>query len=307
MLQGPILVPLDGSELSEKAVPYAVSIAKATRRSLILLTVCETVEWQLLSPPSAMARDIDMRGRTLRQAYLKDVAQRVAAQGVEAAEEMRDGHASEEVLAFCDEHAPGLLVMATHGRSGIQRMWYGSVASKLMRAVPSPTLLVGPRVLEEGREPPAIRQILVPLDGSPVSESALKPAATLADALQARLVLVEAVHWPTQALGQGIPGMPDAYLPGLDRELTGVADGYLSRVGEKLKTARPVERQVLWGPPAQAILEFEAKERIDLVVMASHGRSGVIRWALGSVAERVIQGPAPVLLIRPEASATLAG
>ncbi len=301
MLDRPILVPLDGSELSEKAIPYAVSIATTTKQTLLLLTVWEGAEREFLSAPSAAARDVDERGRALRQEYLNDVAQRVSAQGVQATAEMRGGDPSEALLAFCDEHAPGLLVMATHGRSGIQRMWYGSVANKLMRAAPIPTLLVGPKVLEEGGEPPAIRDILVPLDGSPLSESALQPAADLAEAFKARLLLVRAIRWPAQAFAQGVP---DAYLPEIEQELTAEADGYLWGVREALKTTQPVERHVLWGGPSESILKFADQERIGLVVMASHARSGLGLWVLGSVAERVIQGTAPVLLIRPDVAAT---
>jgi nucleotide-binding universal stress UspA family protein len=300
MLDGPILVPVDGSELSEKALPYAVSIARATGRSLTLLTVWEGVDGELFSAPSTTARDIDVRGRAQREAYLEELAQRVAAHGTQVSKEMRDGHASQELLSFCDEHAPGLIVMATHGRSGIQRMWYGSVASKLMRTVPVPTLLVGPRVLERGTEPSAILKILVPLDGSPISECALEPAAALAEAFQAAIVLARAIRWPAQAFASGAPGV---YLPEIEHELRADAESYLSRIREELKAAQPVKQHVLWALPAQAILEFVAQERIDLVVMASHSRTGVVRWALGSVADRVIQGTAPVLLIRPEAAA----
>lgn len=297
MLDRPILVPLDGSELSEKAIPYAVSIARTTKQTLVLLTVWEGAEREFLSAPSDAAKDVDERGRALRQEYLNDAARRVSAQGVQASAEMRGGDPSEALLAYCDEHAPGLLVMATHGRSGIQRMWYGSVASKLMRAAPIPTLLVGPSVLEEGGEPPPIRDILVPLDGSPLSESALRPAVDLAEAFKARLLLARAVRWPAQGFAEGVP---DAYLPEIEQELTAEADVYLWKVREALETTQPVERHVLWGSPSESILKFVEQERIGLVVMASHARSGLGRWILGSVAERVIQGTAPVLLIRPD-------
>jgi nucleotide-binding universal stress UspA family protein len=301
MLDRPILVPLDGSELSEKAIPYAASIARATHQPLVLLTIWEGVERELHSAPSSTVRDFDLRGRALCRAYLEDVAQRVAAQGVRVATEMRDGHPSEELLWVCDEHAPGLVVMATHGRSGVQRMWYGSVASKLMQMAPVPTLLVGPKVLEDQKGPPAIRKVLVPLGGSALSESALEPAVTLAEAFEARLILASAIRLPAQAFAFDVS---EAYLPEIDQEVTAAAEEYLGRVCQEVKTARPVETRVLRGLPAEAILQLVAQEHIDLVVMASHARSGVIRWAFGSVADRVIRGAAPVLLIRPEVAPT---
>lgn len=302
MIDRPILVPLDGSELSEKAIPYAVAFARATGQRLMLLTVWEGVEGELAPSPSATARDVDERGRAHRRAYMDEVARRVAAEGVEVATEMRDGHPSEELLWVCDEQMPGLLVMATHGRSGVQRMWYGSVASKLMQMAPVPTLLVGPKVLEDAKGPPAIRNILVPLGGSPLGECTLEPAATLAEAFDARLVLATAIRLPAQVFAFDLS---EAYLPQLDEEATAGARDYLTRARERVKTARPVKTQVLRGLPAEAIQEYVAREDFDLVVMASHARSGVIRWALGSVADRVIQGAAPVLLIRPQAVATL--
>jgi nucleotide-binding universal stress UspA family protein len=303
MFDQSILVPLDGSELSEKAIPYAVSIARATRQPLRLLTVWEGVERELGSEPSAAAEEVGARGRALRQVYLTDVAQRVAAQGVEVVEEVRHGDPSEELLRFCDEHAPALLVMATHGRSGIQRMWYGSVASKLMRAAPVPTLLVGlgPSVLADTRDDVAIKKILVPLDGSHLSESALQPAAILAEAFGARLVLARAVRWPAQ----GFADLPDVYLPEIKRELTEGATGYLAGIRDGLKTPQHVQTHVLEGLAAEAIQELVARERIDLVVMTSHGRGGVGRFLLGSVADRVIHGTVPVLLIRPEVATAL--
>lgn len=303
MLSRPILVPLDGSELSERALPYALAVARVTSRSLSLLSVWEGADTGPHSGASATAQEIDLPGRARREVYLKVVAQRLAVQGFEVAEKIRDGDPSEEVLRYCSEHPPALLVMATHGRSGIHRMWYGSVASRLMRAASVPTLLVGPRVLEESREVPVVGEILVPLEGSPVSELALKPAVALAEAFQARLILAKAIRAPSAVFAHGAD---DADLGEMDREVTAAAVCYLSRVREGLKTPQPVDMLVLQGHPGEAILELVAKRRVDLVVMASHARSAVVRWTLGSVAERVIRGAAPVLLIRPEVAATLA-
>lgn len=302
MLDGPILVPLDGSELSGKAVPYAVAIAKATSQPIVLLTIWEGVETELRAVRVTAAGSIDERARRLRQGYLDDVAERIAEQGVEVSKDMREGRPAEELLWYCDQHRPGLLVMATHGRSGIQRMWYGSVATKLMHMAPVPTLLVGPKALENAKEPPAIQSILVPLGGAPLGEAALEPAATLAEAFEARLILARAARVPAQAFAFDLAA---AELPMMDEAVTKAAEEYLLRIRERVETVERTETRVLRGFPAPAILEFVARERIDLVVMSSHVRSGVFRWALGSVADRVIQGPAPVLLVRPEIAARL--
>ncbi len=302
MLDGPILVPLDGSELSGKAVPYAVVIAKATSQPIVLFTVWEGIETELRTTPVSEAKSIDERGRAERERYLDGVAERIAAEGIEVGKVVREGRPSEELLWYCDQHAPGLLAMATHGRSGIQRMWYGSVATKLMHMAPVPTLLVGPKALEEAKELPAIRSILVPLGGAPLGEAALEAAATLAEAFKARLILARAARVPAQAFAFDLAA---AQLPMMDEAVIKAAEEYLLRIQERVATVEGTETRVLRGFPAPAILEFVAREGIDLVVMSSHVRSGVFRWALGSVADRVIQGPAPVLLVRPEVAAKL--
>jgi nucleotide-binding universal stress UspA family protein len=302
MLAGPILVPLDGSELSAKAIPYAVAIARATNQSMVLLTVWEGVERELRSTPVPTAGAIDEHARVLRQDFLDATAHRVLAQEIEVRKELREGRPSEELLWYCDRHQPGLLIMATHGRSGIQRMWYGSVATRLMQMAPVPTLLVGPTALEDTKATPAIRSILVPLGGSPLGEVALEPAAALAEALGARLILARATRLPAQTFAFGVSPV---YVPDIEQTLTSAAEEYLLGARDRITTSPPPETRVLRGSPAAAILEFVAREGIDLVVMASHARTGVARWTLGSVADRVIQGAAPVLLIRPEAVATL--
>jgi nucleotide-binding universal stress UspA family protein len=188
--------------------------------------------------------------------------------------------------------------MATHGRSGLSRWWYGSVASKLVRQAPVPTLIVGPKPLEGGVPTAAIRRILVPLDSSALAETALQPARELAEVLGADLMLAQVVRWTAQAFTFG---PADVDVAQIDRDLTDAAQQYLAQAREGLRTQRSVETRLLHGLPADALIDLTAAEKIDLVVMASHTRSGLARAALGSVADRMLQGKAPVLLIRPEA------
>lgn len=294
-----IVVPLDGSDLSEAAVPYARAVAKATDARLLLLTVWEGAEQALVAD---LAEDLFKQGEERYQSYLAGVAKEVEAEGVEAETDLRIGHPTEEILRVLEEREPRLLVMATHGRSGLSRWWYGSVASALVRQAPVPTMMVGPKVLEGGAPTGVIQRVLVPLDGSPLAESALQPALELAEKLGASLVLAQVVRWASQAYAFGVPDLDVAQI---DRELTAAAQQYLARAKEELRTEQPVETKVLHGPPSEALIDLEAAEKIDLVVMASHARSGLIRAALGSVADRMLQGKAPVLLIRPEAAAAV--
>jgi nucleotide-binding universal stress UspA family protein len=170
-----------------------------------------------------------------------------------------------------------------------------------------PTTLVGPKVLanmvtgtkavKSCAETRAIRRILVPLDASPLAESALQPARELAESLGAELLLVQVVRW---AASVATFGVPDIDIAEIDRQLTEAAEEYLARVKEQLDTRQPVETRVLHGPPADILIDLTAAQHIDLVVMTSHARSNLGRAVIGSVADRMLRGQAPVTLIRPE-------
>jgi nucleotide-binding universal stress UspA family protein len=289
-----VVVPLDGSELSERAVPYAVAVAEATRSRLLLLTIWEQGEQALITD---LSEDFFKQGEEHYQGYLAGVAKKVAAEGVEVETDVLLGDPTEEILRAIEHHDARFLVMATHGRSGLSRWHYGSVASKLAREAPVPTMVVGPKLLQDGAGPGPISHILVPLDGSPLAESALRPALELAEQTGASLLLAQVLRWANQAYTFGVP---DIDITRIDRELTEAAEEYLARVRDGLQTERTVRLSVLRGLPADALIDLVEGENIDLVVIASHSRSGVARAMLGSVADRLLQGAAPVLLIRPE-------
>jgi nucleotide-binding universal stress UspA family protein len=290
-----IVVPLDGSDLSEAAVPYAVALAKATRARLLLVTVWEGAEEILAGTLPELADDLFKRGEQHYEHYLAGVAKTVQAEGVTTEAQMIIGHPVEEVLKLLRERDASMLALSTHGRSGLGRWVYGSVAGKLIREAHLPTLLIGPRLLQ-AKAPPAITRILVPLDASELSETALAPAVELAEVLGAGLVLAQVLNWATHAF---VFGVPDVDIAMIDQELTKAAQEYVARMKAGLKTKQPVETKVLRGMAADVLIDLVASEKVGLVVMASHGRAGLVRTALGSVADRMIQGPAPVLLVRP--------
>jgi nucleotide-binding universal stress UspA family protein len=137
---------------------------------------------------------------------------------------------------------------------------------------------------------------MVPIEGTALSEAALPAAQSLASKCGAKLSLVRVVRWAVQAYPYTLP---DAYLPQLDEELEASAKAYLRRKQEEAKGV-DVNAFVVRGAIADGLLDFVDKEAVDLIVMTTHARGGLARAALGSVADRVLQGPAPVLLIRPE-------
>ncbi len=291
-----IVVPLDCSELSERAVPYASAMAKATGAHLLVLTVWEEGERAIITNLPDLAEDLFKRLEEHYADYLAGVAKQLEAEGVTVETDVLLGDPTEQILRIIEQRAPRLLVMATHGRSGLSRWRCGSVANKMAREAPVPTMVVGPKVLEDAARGGAIRRILVPLDGSPLAESALRLALELAEALDAGLILSQVVRWPTPAFTMG---PADIDVPEIVGQLTEAAQHYLLQTQEELRTERPMETKVLQGPPADALIDLAEAEGIDLVVMASHSRGGLALVVLGSVADRMLQGSAPVLLVRP--------
>lgn len=296
MNERPIIVPVDGSKLAEQAIPYAVAFAGATGSPLLLLSVRKGLD---AAPDGSreLADQVGRREEQYYQHYLTSLTKHVASEGLGVETELRIGNPADEILRAIEQCDARLLVIATHGRSGLSRWRYGSVASRLAREAPVPTLVVASKALEEGARTPVVQRILVPLDGSPLAEAALAPAQELAQKFGADIVLAQVLSWAGQAFMFDVPGTTVAEI---DRELTRDAGEYLEKTAAPLRNNRPVKTNVLHGMPADTLLDLVEKERIDLVVMASHTRAGLARAVLGSVADRMLQGKAPVLLVRPE-------
>jgi len=297
-----ILVALDGSELAERVLPFAATMARATGAKLHLVTVWEEGERALISSVPDVAESIFKSGEEHWERYLAGLAESLKASGVVVNTEVVLGDPATEILRLMETSAASLLVLATHGRSGVGRWRYGSVADKLAREAPIATFILGPEVLEKSEPTPAIRRILVPLNGSLAAESALRPALDLAEQLDAEVVVARALQWATQAMFYGVP---DITIARVDEEFGKAAGSYLEKVRSWLKSDRVTDMPVLRGPPADALIGLVESQDIDLIVMTPHSKSGIQRALLGSVADRLLQAPAPVLLIRPEEAVTV--
>jgi nucleotide-binding universal stress UspA family protein len=295
--QGPILVPLDGSELAESAIPYASALAEALRTHLVLLTVWEGTETELAAALPSVSIEIEQSAQSYYTTYLDGIRQRFG-RADQTRTIVRPGDAGEEILKAIDETHARLVVVATHGRSGIGRWMYGSTAGRVIKHSPVPVLAVGPHTLQRSTQQVALKHIAVTLDGSAVSEQAIPVASVVGAALGAKVSLLRGVNWAVQSYPYSLP---DAYIPQIDEELEKGAKAYLRTQEEALKGKFEVDAFVLRGAIADGILDFVEKHDIDLVVMTTHARTGLLRSALGSTADRVIQGKAPVLLVPPEA------
>lgn len=290
-----ILVPLDGSRLAETALPSAETLARLTGGQLRLISVLEM-------PPIFAYPEFRSEDRERAEAYLARVSEQAAGRVDGALDTVvREGHVAAEILAEVREWNADLIVMASHGRGGVSRLWLGSIADRCIRHAGRPVLLVPshPEATGASAAPFAIRRIVVPLDGSRLAEGALEPAAELARASGSPLELLRIVS------RAGIPELTTSALStnvhrAIMSEVRASAEKYLDEtartLGERGITVKP--RIVEGLRPSHAILD-DAGE--DLIVMTTHGLSGLQRALLGSVADQVAHGAkAPVMILRGE-------
>lgn len=303
---GPFLVPLDGSELAERAVPVAAELARRAGAGLLLAHVHARLAADPIHIQGMPVIDEQLRSlrREHEQEYL-DRASRRLGSGLNVSVALLDGPIAATLARHAERSGASLIVMTTHGRGGFERFWVGSVADAMARLSRVPLFLVRP---EPGLAPAPIRRILVPLDGSALAETILEPALRLARLEPtAELILLTVVE-PVTAFA----GLPDpvltAALPA--QEATAQqeehARAYLEGVARRLAdSGAPVRFRVKVAESVvPAILEIVQDAQADVVALATHGRSGLVRLALGSVADKLLRGSrTPVLLFRPTPSA----
>jgi nucleotide-binding universal stress UspA family protein len=289
-----IVVPLDGSPLAEQALPYSETLAGLTGAPLHLVRVLDPTYLGTFDGSMAMQHWIeDARG--VARHYLARMEQDLRQRQWKVTAEYRLGPAASELLAAAQ---PGdLLVMATHGRSGLGRWFLGSVAEAVLRRASVPVLLV--RAGETAPASPIFRRLVVPLDGSPLAEKALPAALALATRLQVPTHLVTVV----EGSGMEPPELAAAAVSssrfaGAVTQLQAEAQTRLAGPAARLEHAGvTTTTEVRHGVPGFTIAELTQPG--DLIVMTSHGRTGLGRWFLGSVAETVVrQATVPVLLVR---------
>jgi nucleotide-binding universal stress UspA family protein len=298
-----ILVPVDGSRLSEQALPLALAIAERARARLRLVMVSLPA-----IPPSpeeqrlyaALARS----ARKFEKAYLKDFTDQIRKQSPDLAvgSTLLTGPVVRTLRDYVNDSKADLVVMTSRGQGGLRRLWLGSVADAMIRGSSVPVLLVRP----EENPPPRpvlenLSRILVPLDGSDLSEAILRPAERLASLAGAELTLVQVIEPFASPLEtqRAAPANFDVELTNLRREraaryLENLADQCVKR-GVMASYATPVG-----GNVADTILELAESPTIGLLAIATHGRGGIKRLALGSVADKLARtAPRPILVYRP--------
>ncbi|MBN1218656.1 MAG: universal stress protein [Anaerolineae bacterium] len=296
-----ILVPLDGSSLAEQALPCAMYLARGLSAKLILLRVFSIppdFDVSLGSDEALMKMMIE-RAQAEANNYLSQAASKLEEANFTVQPIVRQGPVAETIIDYAAQANVQHIVMATHGYTGIRRWTHGSVAERVLQSASVPVLLV--RAREDKLSPPdeskLCRHILVPLDGSAIAEQVLPPAVEVAQALGAEIILFQV----SIVLLSGVL-MGDWHMPlqgDFDTATQNVQD-YLDKVATKLRTQGiNVSTAIRQGPVADSIIDYAEANQIDLIAICTHGRTGLARWALGSVADRVLRaGNIPVLLVR---------
>jgi len=289
-----ILVPLDGSSAAEIALPYAEEIAAKQGAEIILASVSEL---------TAVETD------HLYRSYLEGIAGQVESQlkdwGAKAETKVKSevllGTPASEILRYADENDVSLIIMASRGRSSRGPWLLGNIAAKVLRATGKPVLLIrAPADKAALQQKSLVRRILVPLDGSKLGEVAIPQAEALVQVLGAELILFQAFVTPISVGGYERYSVPPTAFKEREEQIRASAMDYLDSLGkvfqEKgLKTLSVVRE----GSAPEQILKYAETNGIDLIAMSTHGRSGIGRWVLGSVTDKVLHaGDMAVLTVR---------
>jgi nucleotide-binding universal stress UspA family protein len=288
-----ILVPLDGSEVAEKALLYVKSIAKLKNSNVILFAVSLTIF-------------VDRRDR-LFASYLEVSAKELNKEGIKVTTATSYGDVAEEIVKYAKNNKIDLIVMATHGYSRTKRWLFGSVTQKVLYGTEIPVLLIKSKSPEVSGK---FNRILVPLDGSPFSEATLPYVEELTKKSNKEILLLHICEPPVVPSYGSQPINPTwkKYRDNMWEETERLSINYLNKTvavlnkkGIKKVKSRVIKAQT--GDVAKTIMQISKEENISLIVIATQGRTGVRGWVYGSVANRIVEDSSqPILLIRPATS-----
>jgi nucleotide-binding universal stress UspA family protein len=294
-----LLIPLDGSKTAEAVLPYGRTLAGTLKIPVELLGVVDIGALAIHVSHGSARYFETIIADSVRSSeeYLKPISEMFPGHGVKCTVEK--GKAEEVIIEKAGSDAT-LTAMATHGRSGINRLLLGSVAEKVLRGSTNPLLLI--RASEEAKSEgeAALKSVIIPLDGSALAENVFPPVVELAKALKLEVLLLRAYQIPINTYA----GMEDYYVVNYEEIRAAFRDeaqSYLeNKVGElKRKGIEKVSFAIPEGSGADEIVALGRRIPDNLIAMCTHGRSGVKRWVLGSVTEKVVRlSGDPVLIVR---------
>lgn len=305
-----ILVPLDGSSRAEEAIPVAARIAHAFGGSLLLLhVVIPPVSTGKYSVPEEYPKRETDEDLAEANEYLKTVALREGLSHIPIERQAIVGEIAPTILKAAQSLHATLIVLSSHGYSGLKRWMLGSVAEKIIRHASIPVVVVRGGQAESATGEQQSVRVLAPLDGSALSEAVLEPAGKLAAGLShatshpGLLQLLRVVALPS-GYGKFRSGVDIFYDTQMREDAKREDEQYLQAVAQRLADAEwtrdqlTVTTTVATDPDAaEAIVKQAEAESVDFIAMATHGRGGVQRWALGSTTERVLHATRTPLFI----------
>ncbi len=291
-----MLVPLDGSKIADVALVYAAETAAGLKDT----------EIELLHVHNPGEGGLD----SMHKAYIEKAADKIKkrldeTKNIKVSSRLVGGNPADEIVKYAKKNKTGLIIMATHGRSGISRWAMGSVAYKVMRSVNIPICLVRAGIDEETvRRKAKGRVVIVPMDGSKKAESVLPCVEALArqyEKSEIEVVLLRVCQKPE--ISSDYPySMPVSWEEHVEQEQLKCkleAGVYLTEIAKRFKDKNiKVSTELPTGKPAEEIIRYDAASDSRLIIMSTHGRSGFSRWAYGSVAESVMLGTqTPIIMI----------
>ena len=294
-----IMVPTDGSGFDREAIRVALRIAERTDAKVKLVRVLATGSFfgmAAAAEGTAIAAEVvrSERDRALSELYAL-AAECRAASNADISVDLHAGPVAEVLEGYTRRNEVDLIVISTHGRSGIARLSLGSVTDSLIRhttipvlVVKPPTSYLNPQVIE------GFKRIVVPLDGSTLAEQILPRVLTLAKLEEAEITLLNVLLPHSYSQKE----IPDSNLPWWDEDIS-LAQTYLFRIAGKLRrNGVAVTTDIVIGENvASAIGDFASREKADLIAIATHGRGGLARVLRGSVADAVMHSSRLSMLV----------
>ncbi|MCW5600478.1 universal stress protein [Nitrosomonas sp.] len=295
-----VLIPLDGSELAERAVPHLLRFITSEQTELLLMTALSSSVFPLLSDKmrSFTSEQIVLSDESEASEQMQMIAQQLVQRGFRVESQFLPGAAAECILHLSEKANVDLIAMSTHGRTGIELALLGSVADKVVRNARSPVFIVPSKVMTKTAHTP--RAIVLPLDGTTLAETALPVARQFAKDTGAVIHLLRVIEFQDSedelVADETTIDLNEAKGQPVVRQ----AACYLERIQLQLQLAGVVSRcHTMEGDPADAIIRMARAEDADLIAMSTHGRSGVERIVHGSVVSQVIgNAMCPLLLMR---------
>lgn len=298
-----ILLPLDGSGLAEQILPLVEWAAAGFGSSVELLqivqakSIAEEAAWRGSKIKEVEADTIQKAGR-----YLSELSRNIRIDPKKVSRQVVIGDIPEAILASAGPTDSSLIAMSTHGRSGVRRFLLGSVAGKILNASNNPILLYSPIEDNKSRGKLQIRNLIVPLDGSELAEAVLPYVHDFAKALNLNVILLRVVEPPYSYMDYSeYSSMPVDF----EKEKLDEAKVYLEQKASRLGQLGLKEAMVSFvvGKAADEIIDLAKNTPSSMIAISTHGRSGLGRWALGSVADKVVRSAdVPVLIVRSKNS-----